>query len=99
VGIGAGAAVLGGALGFEMARRTAESEAEADDTQVGYQEKLERMQSRQTTARVLGAVGGVLMVAGGVLLVVDLTSRPARPARASLGCFESGCGAALQGRF
>lgn len=100
VGLGAGALALGGALGFEMSRRTAESDAEDDPTQVGFKEKLDTMQSRQTTARVLGAVGGVLVAAGGVLLVIDLTSRPTASTRASLGCFDdAGCGMQLGGRF
>lgn len=99
IGIGAGAATLGGALAFEMARRTAESDAENDDTQVGYKAKLERMQSRQTTARVLGAVGGALLLGGGTLLIWDLTSRRAQPARASLVCLDGGCGATVEGRF
>jgi hypothetical protein len=100
VGLGAGALALGGALGFEMSRRTAESDAEDDRTQVGFKEKLDAMQSRQTTARVFGAVGGVLVVAGGVLLVIDLTSRPTAATRASLGCFDdAGCGMQLGGRF
>jgi hypothetical protein len=99
VGLGAGAAALGGALGFEMARRTAESDAEADETQVGFKEKLDKMQSRQTVARVLVGVGGALVVAGGTLLVIDLTTRSREPKRASLGCFEGGCGIEVGGRF
>jgi tetratricopeptide (TPR) repeat protein len=102
VGLGAGAAVLGGSLGFELARRSAESAAKKDDTQVGYKEKLDREQSRQTTARVLAAVGGALFVTGGVLLVIDLTSRPAaKPKQARLGvvCLPGACGFDVRGQF
>jgi hypothetical protein len=49
---------LGGALTFELLRRSSESAAEKEDTQIGYQEKLDQMESRQTTARILAGVGG-----------------------------------------
>lgn len=102
VTIGVGAAALGGALGFELLRRGAEDEAKQDDTQVGYQEKLDKMQARQTTARVLLAAGGALVAVGGTLLILDLTSRP-KPAgpQAALGwdCAEDGCGVDVRGRF
>ena len=102
VGIGTGAAVLGGALGFELARRSAEEAAEAEPTQVGYKEKLDTEQSRQTTARILAAAGGVLVVTGGTLLVIDLSSRGrSEPARTSFGgaCLPGACGFSVQGRF
>lgn len=101
VGLGAGAAVLGGALGFELARRSAEQAAKDDHTQVGYKEKLDTAQSRQQTARILAAVGGVLVVAGGTLLVIDLTSRPAKQEQARLGfaCLPGSCAFDLQGQF
>jgi tetratricopeptide (TPR) repeat protein len=106
VGIGAGAAVLGGALGVEIARRSAEKAAEDEPTQVGYKEKLDTMKSRQTTARVLAAVGGALFITGGTLLVVDLTSRKqaaaragVRPRQATLDCFAQGCSLSLEGQF
>jgi tetratricopeptide (TPR) repeat protein len=76
VGIGVGATALAGGLGFELARRKAEDDAKTDDTQVGYKEKLDSMESRQMTARVLSAIGGALVLTGGTLLVIDLTSRP-----------------------
>ncbi|HKY37271.1 MAG TPA: PEGA domain-containing protein [Polyangiaceae bacterium] len=106
VGIGAGAAVLGGALGVEIARRGAEKDAKEDETQVGYKEKLDTMKSRQTTARVLAAVGGALFITGGTLLVIDLTSRQqeaararVRPRHAMLDCSVDGCALTLEGQF
>jgi tetratricopeptide (TPR) repeat protein len=102
VGLGVGAAALGGSLGFELARRSAENDAEHDPTQIGYKEKLDSQQSRQTTARVLGAVGGALAVTGGVLLVIQLTSRDApgdSPSRVGLSCLPSGCAVDVGGRF
>jgi|GEM_PF-357767 len=102
VGLGVGAAALGGSLGFELARRSAENDAERDDTQIGYKEKLDREHSRQTTARVLGAVGGALVVTGGVLLVIQLTSHDTSadgPSRVGLSCLPTGCAVDLGGRF
>lgn len=104
VTLGAGAAVLGGSLGFELARRSSEQKAEDAKTQVAYKEQLDREQSRQTTARVLAVVGGALVVTGGTLLVIDLTSRPKREhalAEAKLGgfCLAEGCVFDVRGRF
>ena len=102
VGLGAGAAVLGGSLGFELARRSAEKDAEKDETQIGYKEKFDREQSRQTTARILAAVGGALAVTGGTLLVIQLTSRDrsAESApRVGFGCLPGACNVDLKGRF
>lgn len=102
IGLGAGAAVLGGSLGFELARRSAEKAAQQDDTQLGYKEKLDRQQSRQTTARVLAGVGGALVVTGGVLLVIQLTShdrQAATSARVAAACLPGGCSVDLKGRF
>jgi tetratricopeptide (TPR) repeat protein len=101
VGLGAGAAVLGGALGFELARRSAESAAKDDNTQVGYKDKLETEKSRQQVARILGVVGGVLVVAGGTLLVIDLTSHPQQREQAQLGfaCLPGSCAFDLRGQF
>lgn len=102
VGLGAGALALGGAGAFELARRGAEDDARNDHTQVGYKEYYDRMISRQTTARVLGAVGGALVITGGVLLVLDLTSRPARTdkrASFSVDCLLDGCGVSARGQF
>ena len=102
IGLGAGAAVLGGSLGFELSRRGAENDANDDKTQVGYKEKLDREQSRQKTARVLAAVGGTLAVAGGALLVIDLTSRKApssEHARLGFACLPGNCAFDLRGQF
>lgn len=98
IGIGVGAAALGGALAFEMSRRSAESEAEREPTQIGYKDKLDTMESRQTTARVLGVVGGAFVVAGGVLLVLDLSGGSSGP-KISAGCDPYGCGARAAGSF
>jgi hypothetical protein len=74
VTLGAGGAALGGALVFELLRASSESDAKGDQTQIGYKEKLDTMESQQTTARILAGVGGALVIAGGVMLVIDLGS-------------------------
>ena len=101
LGLGAGAAVLGGSLGFELARRSAENDAKHEPTQIGYQDKLDREQSRQTTARVLGAVGGALVLTGGTLLVIQLSSKAATDgtAHVGLGCLPTACALDLRGQF
>jgi hypothetical protein len=105
IGIGVGVATLGGALGFELARRSAEDEAQNAKTQVDYKRGLDREQSRQLTARVLATVGGVLVVAGGTLLVIDLTSsqkdHASDKAQARLGgaCIPGACAVNVQGQF
>ncbi|HEX6271731.1 MAG TPA: PEGA domain-containing protein [Polyangiaceae bacterium] len=100
VTLGAGGAALGGALVFELLRRSSESDAEADDTQIGYQEKLDQMESRQTTARILAGVGGALVVTGGVLLAIDLGSSSKQGAAGlSVAPTPGGAFATASGRF
>lgn len=98
--MGGGAAVLGGAVVFELLREGAERDAERDATQIGYKDKLETMESRRTTARILAGVGGALVVAGGVMLVVDLSGSKSKP-RAALGVQVAGDGlvSTLAGSF
>jgi hypothetical protein len=76
IALGAGAAALGGAAVFEARRRSAQNAALADHTQVATQDDLDTRNSRQTTARVLLGVGGVLVATGAVLLVFNLRSTP-----------------------
>jgi hypothetical protein len=102
IGLGAGALTLGGAGAFEMMRRSAEEDAKADKTQVGRKEELDKMHSRQTTARVLGAVGGALLVTGGVLLVLDLSTRSktdGQSAALGLDCLTDECSVRAWGSF
>jgi tetratricopeptide (TPR) repeat protein len=100
IGLGVGVAALGGALTFELSRRRAEDQAKNDQTQVGYQDKLDTMHSRQTTARILAGVGGAFVVAGGVLLALDLSSPRSKERVAfSLSCAPQSCGLIASGRF
>lgn len=88
--LGAGGASLLGALGFELARRSAESSAK-NEPQLEYQQHYDAMQTRQMTARVLLGVGAALAVTGGVLLVLN-TPKRAEESALSLGCGPGGCG-------
>ena len=90
---------LGASLGLEIARRSAQSAAQGDPTQIGYSSDLSTMQSRATAARVLVGVGAAVTAAGAVLLIVDLRSGSAPPAKAGLGCHDGVCGAFAVGRF
>lgn len=94
--LGAGGVSLLGALGFELGRRSADSAA-ADAPQTEFNDRYETMQSRQTVARVLAGVGGALVVAGGVLLYVDLQRKPGPSV--ALGCDARSCGLSARGRF
>jgi hypothetical protein len=97
---GAGVAALGGAVTFELLRASAEDDAKSDPTQVGYEDKLDRMESRRTTARVLVGVGGALVVTGGVMLTLDLLGHKHRQAASlSLAPTAGGAVTVLGGSF
>jgi hypothetical protein len=104
--LGAGGALLLGSLGFELARRSAESDARDAATQVDARDKYDTMQSRQTLSRVLVGVGAAATIVGGVLLVFDLQSKgPSEPSRGGssrqvgVGCAGYGCGLVAAGSF
>jgi tetratricopeptide (TPR) repeat protein len=100
VTLGAGGVALGGALTFELLRQGSESDAKGDDTQVGYKEKLDQMESQQTTARILAGVGGALVIAGGVLVVLDLgSSKGNQTAGLAVTPTPGGAFATASGRF
>jgi tetratricopeptide (TPR) repeat protein len=94
--VGGGLASLGGALGFELARRSDEKDAR-NTSQLAFKREIDAMQRHQTTARVLAGVGGALLVTGGVLLLFN-TRAPAPP-RVAFGCTLQGCSASAQGSF
>jgi hypothetical protein len=97
VTLGVGAAALGGALTFELLRRSAENDAR-HETQVGYQSQLEREQGRQTAARIFLGAGAAFAVAGGVMLLFD--SKPkSGVSSAGLICVPELCAASAIGRF
>ncbi|MBI5532126.1 MAG: PEGA domain-containing protein [Deltaproteobacteria bacterium] len=102
---GVSAAAFAGALGFELARRSAESDARDYPTRVGALERYDTMVSRQSTARILAGVGAATLIAGGALLYFDLTREPpgkapaAARARIGVGWNAPGCGANVIIRF
>ncbi|HEY1537388.1 MAG TPA: PEGA domain-containing protein [Polyangiaceae bacterium] len=98
--LGVGAAALGAALALEVSRRSAESDARQEVTQLGYQSRLETEQSRQTAARVLAGIGGGLAVVGGVMLLLD-SKDTAHAATASAGfvCVPQLCAVSAGSRF
>ncbi len=106
--LGAGVATLGTAGGFELLRRSSEKDAENATTQIEYSDALDQMEQRQTIARVALGVGGALTLAGGVLLVLDLTDGSSaspeqailsRPLAASAGCGPGRCFVSMRGSF
>jgi tetratricopeptide (TPR) repeat protein len=97
VTLGAGGATLVAAAGFELARASAERDARAATTQIEYVDRFRAMRSRQTSARVLVGVGGAIVVAGGVLVALDLVTREGAPVAAMAGCSGEGCRAYFRG--
>jgi hypothetical protein len=93
---GASGLMLTGALAFELSRESAEDDARTA-AQVDYQEMKDTAESRQTTARVLAALGGGLLVTGGVLLALDLTRE--RGPQVGVSCTTTGCLLAGRGAF
>ena len=94
---GGGVASLGGALGYELSRRSNEDAANDATNQVDIKAKRDASLRDQTTARVLGGVGGALLVTGTVMLLLN-DKTPSAP-RVGLGCTLRGCTASAQGKF
>jgi hypothetical protein len=76
VTLGAASACLGGALFFELSRRSAQSSAQTEQVQLDYERDVDAMNSRQTTARVLLGVGSALAVTGVTLLIFNTPLTP-----------------------
>ena len=108
VTLGVGVASLAGALGFELARASAEDAARDAPDQVAAVEHADTMTDYRTAARVFVGIGAGTMLAGGVLLALDLLDAwpqdegeeaRARVVLAPLSCGTSGCAIALGGAF
>lgn len=95
--LGAGAAAMGGALTFELLRRSAESDAKKQHVQLAREDALNVEHSRQTTARIFVGVGGALLAAGGLMLLLDRGG--AQATTAGLICVPGTCGFSAQGKF
>jgi tetratricopeptide (TPR) repeat protein len=98
--LGAGATSLGIAVGFELARRSAEQRARKDVEQLDYQRDLETMQRHQLTARILAVTGSVVLLGGGTWLALDLSGGSARELQLSgIGCDTGGCSVSVRRVF
>jgi hypothetical protein len=95
--LGAGAAALAGAAVFEVRRRSAEGAAQQDTTQLAAQDDLDARDSRQTTARIFLGLGGVLVVTGALLVVLEPKATP--QSRAVISPVPGGASLALEHRF
>jgi tetratricopeptide (TPR) repeat protein len=98
--LGVGAAGLGTALGFELAR-SASVAAASEGTQLEGKAHLDQASTYQTVARVSLGIGAAFAAAGGVLLYMDLSSPSAteQRTRGAIGCSGPLCGVVLDGAF
>lgn len=99
VALGAGVGALGGALAFEMMRRSSEKEAEDATEQLVAADRVDRAESQANVARILAGAGGALAITGGVLLVVDAGKASSSAPRVGVACTGAFCGATAFGRF
>jgi hypothetical protein len=103
VALGAAGAAFGGALTFELLRRSAESDARDQREQIAFRDAVERMESRRTAARLFAGAGAALAVTGGVLITLDLLRDSQEPQSAladlELLCAPSICNARWTKRF
>ena len=95
--LGAAAVCLGGAGLFEALRRSAQNSARSETVQLSYEQDIDDMNSRQTTARVLLGVGGVLAATGVTLLV--LNTPISSESRARVAAVPGGATFSLERRF
>jgi tetratricopeptide (TPR) repeat protein len=94
---GAGAVGLGGAVGFELVRRSHEEDAAGARSQLDFQREIADMKSAQTQARVWAGVGAALAAAGTLLVVFNERQEPV--VRVGINCALTGCGAVAKGTF
>jgi len=95
--LGAAAVCLGSAGIFEALRRSAQNSARSETVQLSYEQDIDDMNSRQTTARVLLGVGGVLAATGVTLLV--LNTPISSESRARVAAVPGGATFSLERRF
>jgi tetratricopeptide (TPR) repeat protein len=104
VALGAAGAAFGGALTFELLRRSAEQDARNERVQIEFRDAVERMESRRTAARIFAGAGAALAVTGGALIAIDLLRDSKHQQRAArtdfeLRCTPSACNANWLRRF
>ena len=95
--LGAGAVLLGVAGIYEIKRRSAQSSAKDDVTQLDTERDVDAMNSRQSTARVFLGIGAAVAVTGAALLVFNTRLGP--DTRASISGSPGGGGLLLEHRF
>lgn len=93
VALGVGAAGLGAALGFELARAGAVESARQAPTNLAGKEEYDRAKSLETPGRIAVGIGAAFAVAGGVLLYLDLTSDQSGSTRTTgaVACSPASC--------
>jgi len=96
--LGAGTVALAGAASFELRRRSAQSAAQNDKTQLAAQDDLDARNSRQTTARVLLGVGGGLLVTSALLFVLEAKAA-SHQSRAVISSLPGGASLTLEHDF
>jgi len=99
IALGTGGATLLASGAFELSRASAEKEARAATTQIEYADRLDTMESRQSTARILGVAGGALVATGGVLLVLEHVLDARAPVVPRVGNVAGGWVGALEADF
>lgn len=97
ISLGAGAALLGTALGFEWRRAELDEEL-GRASQAEYPDRHDAMTAHQTTARVLAGLGAGALIGGGVLLTLDL-ARDESTANVALGTCTGGVCVEAAGAF
>lgn len=95
--LGAAAVCLGSAGIFEALRRSAQNSARSEQVQLAYEQDIDDMNSRQTTARIFLGVGGVLAATGATLLVLNTPLTP--ESRARVAAVPGGATFSLDGSF
>jgi tetratricopeptide (TPR) repeat protein len=76
IAFAAGAGSLGAALGFELARQSAEDDIASARTQLGHQQLYDEAKRQQDFSRLFAGIGAAATITGGVLLYLDLAAAP-----------------------
>jgi hypothetical protein len=89
-----GGVALGTGAVFELQRRDTEEDV-SRASQLEYEDRYADMEAQKNTARLFAGVGGALVVAGGVMLVIDRSETRS----SALRCGPARCVAQLEQRF
>jgi hypothetical protein len=106
--LGVGVGAVGGGIGFELSRASSSERAGRASSPLAAAEARGAADAKQMSSLLLLGFGGGFLIAGGVLLVLDLSersdgssARPAPPLEAHIGlpCSADFCGVLSQGHF